>query len=277
MGISVVHDNPQCIWTPIQDSATIYVGGIVTVNTDAPTEGITMLPDAAGIANVTNLDIPLGVCIGTNRTAPVFNTTYNCEYITDPGASDPHDGASIDYGMVEGPWAKGDPVAMAKIAIIDPTTVLRAPLFNAAVGTAPTLLTGTAADTDGLGVTTNAAQFTPEAYPMATIYCRSGGNAGAYRLLDTVSSTVHTWDKAMRNDTAIGDTFVAVPMRFFGPSTVMFDATSASFIDVADAPVLAGTNRWSIIVLRLDLSEAGNEYVEFRFDTGHFGAYITNA
>ncbi|MFH1562844.1 MAG: hypothetical protein ABIF11_05440 [Nitrospirota bacterium] len=277
MPIEVVNGSPGTIWTPLKDSATVYVGSLVTCDISAPAEGIEILPDAAGVFNETNNDMPLGVCIGTNRLTPLFNTTYKCEYITDPGATDAHDGASIQYYTQGDIWAKGDPIAMAKIALITPSTLLKASIFNAAVGTGPTVMTVTTGSSDGLGITTNATQFTPEAYPTATIYCRTGANAGAYRLLDAASSTVHTWDKAVRNDIAVGDTFVAVPMRFFGPSQIMFDGVSASFVDCADAPVLAGTNRWSVIVTRLDLAEAGKETVEFYFDAVHFSALATRA
>lgn len=270
MTISVVHGSPQTIWVPVEAAATVYVGGIVAVNSSAPTEGVTMLPDASGAFNITNTDVPFGVCIGTNRKNPLYNSTYKTEYITAPAAADAHDGASIEYTGVEGPWAKGDPVPMVKIAVITPNTVLRAPIYNAAVGTAPTEVTSTNTSSDGLGITTGAIDFTPENTSTATIYCRSGANAGAYRLLDDSSTTVHTWDKAMRNDIAVGDTFVVVPVRTHGFSTVMFDSTTAAYIDCADANVIAGTDRWGITVLRLDLSTAGNEYCEFMFASGHF-------
>ncbi len=275
--ISVVQGSPQNIWVPIQDAATVYVGGICAVNTSAPTEGVTMLPDAAGVANVTNHDVPFGVVVGTNRVTPLFDTTYNTEYITGPAAADPHDGASIEYTGVEGPYGKGDPIAMVEVSLITPETVLRADIYNAATGTAPTVVTVTTASTTGLGCTTGSIDFTGIAQPLQTFYCRTGANAGSYRMSDSNSATVHTWDTALKSDVAVGDTFVAVPMRTHGPSTVMFDATCAAWIDCADAPVLAGTDRWSIIVHRLDLSVAGSEYCEFRFDTGHFGAYITTA
>jgi len=267
MGITVVQGSPQSIWCPLLDSTTIYVGGLVGLDSSSfDTEGIQMLPQAAGASNTTNKDIPFGVCIGTNRYTPVFDTTGKCEYITDPGAADAHDGASIDYRMVEGPWAKGDPIAMAHVAVIDCTTVLRAPIYNAAVGTAPTLLTCTSGNTSGLAATTNATQFTPVA-GLSTIYCRSGNNAGAYRILDTTSTTVHAWDRAMRSDTVVGDTFVATGLRFQGVAYCQIGATYASYIDASASPA---TNYFVINVLRLDLSEAGNEYVEFQFTAENF-------
>ena len=276
-GISVAHGNPQTIWVPIEDTATVYVGGLATVNTSAPTEGVTMLPDASGVANVSNEDIPLYVVIGTNRKIPLFDATYKCEYITGPAAVDPHGGASIEYFGVEGPYSLGDPIPMVKVACLDPTTVLRAPLYNAAVGTAPTEVAVTVQSTDGLGMTCAAIDFTAVAAPWQTFYFRSGGNAGTYRMSDAAHATVHTWDTATVADIEVGDKDVAAPCRTHGISTVMFDDVSASFIDVADAPVANGTDRWAINVRRLDLSRAGEEFVEFNFDSGHFGQYITNA
>lgn len=277
MGITVVHGSPQSVWYPMKPGATIYVGGLVSLDESAPSEGVEQLPDAAGVANLTNLDIPLGVCIGTNRFDPLHSTTYNTDYITDPGATDAHDGASIDFRMVEGPWAKGDPIAMVRVALINQNTVLRAPIYNAAVGTAPSLLTVTTGDTDGLGCTTNAADFTGIATNLQTFYFRTGNNAGVYRITDSASSTVHAWDRATKTDVAVGDTGVMVPMRTHGTSTVMFDATTAAYIDCADAPVAAATNRWVINVIRLDLSTAGNEYVEFTFNGVHFNRFRNTA
>jgi len=268
MGIEVVQGSPQTIWCPMEDAVTLYVGGMVMHDTTGPLHGVEPLDAAAGAFNLTNSDAPFGVVIGTNRKNPVYNTTYNAEYITSPAAADAHDGASIDYVGVEGVWAKGDPIPMVKVAIITPCTVLRAPLYATAYGTAPALLTATAITAAGLGCTTNAIDFTNEAQ-MSTIYCRKGANAGSYRITDTTSTTVHTWTIAMRNEVAIGDTFVAVPLRFQGFSTVQFDV-AATYLECDTTPAVAGTNLWGINVLRLDLSEPGKEYCEFMFGSGHF-------
>ena len=272
VGISVVQGSPQSVWMPLETGATVHVGSLVMKTTASPTEGVLTLADSAGVYNETNCNVPLGVCIGTNRKNPLYSSTYLTEYITEPGEADPHGGASIEYVGVEGPWAKGDPIAMVKVALIDPSTVLRAPIRNAAIGTAPTLLTATNVthDADGKGVTTNTSECASITTPLSTIYCRTGANAGAYRLCDTASASIHAWDTAMRNDCVYGDTFVLVPVRTHGLSTVMFDATTAMFIDSADDPVANGTARWGINVVRLDLSTAGNEYCEFSFLTNHF-------
>lgn len=273
MGFTVVHDSPHTIWCPMTPAITLYVGQLVMVDQSGPQEGVEPLDVAAGVANETNMDQPFGVVIGTNRKSPLYDTTYLCEYITSPAAADAHDGASIDYVGVEGPWAKGDPIPMVKVAIITPSTVLRGKLFATAYGTAPALLTATAADTNGLGVTTNAADFTPVAEHLNTIYCRSGANAGSYRHTDATSTTVHTWDVAMRSDTAIGDTFVMAPMRFQGPSTVQL-STDAMYFECDAEPHVDASNHYIINVLRLDLSVAGSEYVEFFFSSVHFCHYI---
>jgi len=208
--------------------------------------------------------------VGTNRKNPLYSTTYNCEYITSPTVADPYGGSANDYVGVEGVWPKGDPLPMVKVAIITPSTVLRGPIRCGAIGTGLDLLTvTTSCGGDGIGCTTNSAQFTPTADNMQTIYCRSGGNAGAYRTTDTTSTTAHTWDWAFRNTVAVGDTFVMAPVRYQGKSAVYFD-TQSMWIDGDSAPVLAGTNRWHINVLRLDLSEANNEYCEFMFGVNHF-------
>ena len=268
MPIEVVHGSPQTVWVPIKDATTIYVGGIVSLDNSsvADDSGIQMIPQASGASNGSNLDIPLGVCIGTNRKTPLFDTTAKCEYITSPAADDAHDGSSIEYYTQGDIWAKGDCIALAKVAIIDPCTVLRASLFNGAVGTAPTLLTCTTGNANGTAQTSNATQHTP-VNGLATIFCRTGANAGAYRITYNVSTTAHTWYTAMRNDTVVGDTFVSVPLRHFGVSYVQIGATYASYVDVGQN---AGTSYFVINVLELNLKETGKEYVIFRFDGDNF-------
>ena len=272
-GMSIVQGSPQSIWMPIRPATTIYVGGIVADDSSAPEEGVIVLPDPTGIAGGTGLDMPLGICIGTNRKNPLFDSTELTEYITSPAAGDAHDGASIEYVGVEGPWAKGDPIPMVKVALIDPGTVIKAPIRNAAIKTAITLLTVTSQDTGGgtgVGCTTGAADFTGTADNMQTIHFRTGESAGSYRHTDSASATVHTWDLATRGDINVGDTCVMAPLRSYGLSTVLFDDTTAMFIDAADAPVLAGTTRYCISVVRLDLATPGYEYAEFKFQPMHF-------
>jgi len=268
MAFSVVHGSPQTLWCPIEDDVTLYHGQLVQQNMSAPVYGVEPLDVACGVFNETNYDIPFGVVIGDNQKNPLYNSTYKAGYITAPAVTDAHDGSSLDYVGVEGPWSKGDPIPMVKVAVIDPCTVLRGPIYHTAYGTPPTLLTATSITAAGLAATTNSDGFTGEAR-MNTIYCRTGANAGSYRITDTSSTTVHTWARSMRNELAVGDTFVHVPIRFQGFSTIDFDS-AAMYIDGFHTPAVVGTDSFGVIVYRLDLSEAGKEYCEFRFIANHF-------
>jgi len=269
--ITVVHDSPQTIWCPMSDAVTLYQGQIVMHDTSGPLRGVEPLDDASGAFNLSNSDVPFGVVIGNNLKNKLYDGTYGYEYITSPAAADPYGGSANEYTGVEGPWAKGDPVAMVKVALITPSTILSAPIYSTTPGNPLTVLTvTTSCGGDGIGCTTNATQFTPIVSNMNTIYCRTGGNAGTYRNTDSTSTTVHTWDIAMRNTVAVGDTFVMAPVRMQGFSTVQFDADYGNFIEGQTSPAVAGTNLWAINVIRLDLSEAGKEYCEFMFSSIHF-------
>jgi len=276
MPITIAQGSPQSIWVPIKDSDVVYIGGLVAIDRDGPAEGVEMLPDAGGISNVDNNDVPYGVIIGTNLKRYLHSATYKCGYITGQAAADPHDGAALEYTGVEGPYSKGDEIAMVKIALITPDTVLKASLYKGAIGTPLTERTVTAGDTDGTGCTVAASDFTPIAHPMQTVYFRKGANAGTYRMVDQASATALEWDTACVYDTVVGDVLVMAPVRTHGFSTVCFDATTMSFIDVEDDAVLTADNRFTINVIRLDLREQGKEFVEFLFDISHFGHSVVS-
>ena len=261
--------NQQHIWVPVLAGQTIYTGSLVSVDVAAPLEGVMPLQVAVGASNTTNKDIPLGVVVGNNNISAnnVFSTTYKTDYITAAAAGAAYN-STTQYQGVEGPWAKGDPIAMVKVAVIDPCTILRGSLFNAAVGTAPTEATVTVGSgTDGIGCTSTAVEVASVAN-LATLYARSGKNRGTYRTLTSASTTAHVWLQAMYKDMEIGDKIVVVGLRPWGPC-LCYIHVSGLYIDTS---ATAATNTWCIHVVRLDLSEAGKEYVEFRFDTDHFCA-----
>jgi len=265
--ISIVGDAPQLIWATIKPSATIYVGSLVSIDQSALDEGFVVRPIAAGASNTTNKDMPYGVCVGTNRKIPVYSSTYNAEYITDPGVTGVRTDTT-EYVGVEGVYGKGSKQAMVQIALIDANTVLRAPIRNNAIGTAISELTSSAGNANGLTVTTGACDFTPVAN-LCTIYARSGVNAGQYRITDDTSTTVAAWDREMLSTTATtGEKYVRVPLRPQGVSYITIgDGTVASYIDASKTPA---TDYDIVHVVRLDLSTAGNEYAEFKFDADAF-------
>jgi hypothetical protein len=231
----------------------------------APLQGVEVMDVAAGAANVTNLDAPFGVVVGNNLRGPnkVYDTSG--EYITAGAEAAWHDNTT-QYEGVEGPLGYGVSGEMVEYIPITGETVLRGPIRNAAIGTAITeVAVTTASGAGGDGCTTAAVDFTPVA-AMATLYCRTGANMGVYRHLETTSTTVHTWVPAMPADVAVGDTFVAAPLRMFGTCRAYIDSLGVYI----DASAGLTTNYLLIDVLRLDLSVAGDEYVEFRFNPINF-------
>ena len=259
MGFSIVHGSPHVLWAPIVDADTIYVGQIVACQAN---EGIVPIGAASGANDGTGKQVPWGIVIGTNNYTPVYDSTYQTDKIVDatPLAS------TTDFRGHDGVWAKGDKVAMAKIALIDPCTIIRGSLYNAAVGTATTVGTVITGDANGVSCTVNALEVAGVA-TLASLYFRTGANAGAYRITDDSSTTAVTWDKPTTAAVAIGDTLVrANGLRVLGPSRCQFD-TESIYINTAAALT---SDYWGIDVIRLDLREAGKEHVDFRFNADHF-------
>ena len=265
MGFSVVHDSPQPIWVPVLAAQTVYNGSIVAVDTATPLEGVLPLPVAAGASNTTNKDIPFGVVVGNNNIAGV---TGGDSYITAAAAGAAY-GSTTQYQGVEGPWAKGDPIAMVKVQVISPSTVLRADLFDTTHGTAQAEVTvTTGSGTDGLDCVTGASTVATVAN-FSTIYMRSGANMGVYRTLTSASTTTHTWLQAMKSQVAIGDKALVVNgFRPYAKAICQTDSTGRFF----DTNAALTSHYFIINVLRLDLSEAGKEYVEFQFNADNFCA-----
>lgn len=271
MGFNVVHGSPQTIWAPVDNAdrsswETLRVGQLVYCGSD----GVLNLGQASGIADLTGEKRPYGVVVGDNNYRPLHDTTYMTNYIT---AYDPHSNTTETVG-VEGPTIKGDSAAYVQIAVIDPCTVLRGQIFNSTYGTAITAGTVTTGSTTGAGFTCSGGlsdASTPVA-DLGTVYCRTGANAGIYRVTTDTSATVKTVGMYFPRDVAIGDTFVNVQMRPWGESYVQTDA-EAMFFDASANPA---TNYWIINVIRLDLSEAGREYVEFTFSSDHFCKLTTS-
>jgi hypothetical protein len=267
MAFTVVHPiHSQTLWAPVEVGETVYVGSIIGMDTATPLSGVQPLPVAVGAANVTNLDVPLGVVVGTNNVSGnlVYDSTYNAEYITAGTEASAHD-STTQFQGVEGPLRED--YAMVEYIPITAETVLRGSIFNAAVGTAPAVVTvTTGSGADGLDMTTGASTVATVAN-FATAYCRTGANMGRYRILTTASTTTHEFTPALKADVAVGDTFVIVNgLRPFGMSYAYIDSEGL-YIDSSAA--LTG-NYLMIDVLRLELSEAGNEYVEFRFSPVNF-------
>jgi len=270
MPISQAYGTPQAIWFPI-GTATVYDGACICADITAlaDDECFIQLPIASGAYNVSNYDIPLAAVIGNNLRRPTYNSTGLCNYIT---GVNPHD-STTEYVSTGGHLAAGAREAMVKATLIDPTTILRTQLVVDAPGTPPTVVTGlSAASSTGVALTTGACDvITIDGY--ATIYFRSGLNKGQYRKLDSASLTVHTWNVPTYADTAVGDTAVVVNVNMFGLSRVQLAATYCNCIDIDDG---CASNYYGIDVIRLNLAEAGNEYVEFRWNIMNFSPFASD-
>lgn len=256
----------QTMWVPVTGTAELYAGQIV----EWSGEGVDIIDVASGAWDATGETAIAGLVISTNNKNKVFHgggtvSGFAGEQIT---------GVATQANMVReafghgGMYNKHEKMALVEIALLDSTTRLRGSIFNAAYGTAPSLLTATAVDTDGLTETTNACNFTPVA-DLATIYCRKGANAGLYRVTDDTSTTVATHDHAWPKDCAVDDKFVRVNMKQ-GLSRAYIDAYGLYF----DVSAALTTNYYGIHVDYLNLRVAGNEYCEFRFVNKHFGGSI---
>lgn len=262
MGFEVVSANPHMVWAPIVDSDTCYVGQLVDCQ---GAEGVAPLGAAAGAADTTAQVVPFGVVVGTNNKTPSFDSTYKADKIVE---ATPH-GTTTEFTGVEGPLRVGGHTeAMVKIALITPETIIRGKIFNAAYGTAPTVGTVTTGSTTGKAATgTSALCDVAGVAVLGTVYFRSGANQGIYRITDDTSTTALTWDKATPYDVAVNDTLVRINgLRPVGTSYMQTDSES-TYIDCSAALT---ADYWVIEVVRLDLSTAGSEYVDFRFGMDHF-------
>lgn len=262
----VVHGSPQSVWAQIVDSDTVYVGSIVT----ASDEGVKPIAAASGSADCTNRQVLYGVCVGTNNRPDSFDTTYNTQKITD---ATPASSTTEFMPLGDGPHPNGAKgVAHARIAIITPSTVLRAPIVKGAVGT--NLTTGTITTDGATSCTVNQLGFADAGVKSTweTVYFRTGRYAGEYRVLDSRSSISLTWDKSLYSSTATGDTLVVCTgARPNGPARLTFLAEGTA----VDGAGSNSADWFAVNIVRLDLTEAGKEYVEFCFQPSHFNDYRT--
>lgn len=264
MGFKVISETPQTVWAPITDSDTLYIGQLVKC---AGNEGVQPAGTASGNADTTGKGYLYGIIVGTSNSTPLYNSTYKTEYITD---ATPKASTTIFTG-VEGPWSKGDHQAMVEIAIINPSTVIRGPIYKGAVGTV--LPEHTVAASKGhyanctLDSTPKAGFSAGDAVGYMTAYFRTGSNAGTYRLLDSTSSVSLTWDKNLYASASNDDKVILVNgLRPNGYSKFYLDSESL-FINNANT---ASANYYIGSVVRLDLRESGNEFCDFTFAPCHF-------
>ena len=263
MGFHVVQGSPQSIWARVDGTDTLYAGQLVTGSSD----GVLPMTAATGDADTTGKAVPFGVVVGNNNRTPLFNTTYDAEYITAVVAQ--ADQLAREGALVEGVTPKRETTAMVEIDLIDPTTYLYGPIYNAAYGTAPTVQTISVAQSDGM--------ITPETWSNAdataftadesTIHMRTGLNKGLQRIGVNTSRTAPAVTHAFPYDNTTSDTGLQVPIREIGTAKVQFDGES-TYIDAAGIDYSSAF--YVIEVIKLDLQVASKEHCVFRFGADHF-------
>jgi hypothetical protein len=272
MNASIAYESsPFKKWVPLSgDAATVfYQGSIVTTvkaNADVTQDGVLLMGAAVGVADTTAKRIPCGLILGFNTmTETSSGGRAMCTAIASSSqhaATAQYMGGSNNIGIVR------DGRPKAEIAVIDPCTYIKMPIWNATFGTAISVGTVTAAgvSTSGAGFTSSTVSdcSTPVA-GMGTVYCRKGANKGVSRVTSDTSQTVKTVYDYFLDDIAAGDQFVSVPFRE-GMSYVQLDATS-TFIDASQN---SATHYYIVDVVELNLATPGEEYAIFRFTSEHF-------
>lgn len=275
MGFSVVDEPIRTFWCATDASSTYYVGQLVSYSNASGSVGsangtVKPLIAAAGAFDTTNKQIIAGIVVGIDARTPKYATVGSHSLQWEAGVATSALQLARDWTGAEGMYIKGDPQVLVQVALIGPETVVKGNICNAALGTAPTELTATVStDADGMvsaNVTTGACDFTNVTL-MGSIYCRSGKNAGLYRVSADTSTTAPQVTTAFPYNTVVGDKFVRVPLKQ-GISTAKI--ASGLYIDCSANPVEAGTNLFHLNVLRLDLAVSGAEVAYFQFGSDHF-------
>ena len=255
MGFHIVKtDSQNSYWLPVgypTTTDTVYVGAIVKWSYN----GVVPLGGAGANPDVTNY--PLGIVRALNNRTPAYSSTYNAEYVASVQSQALQ--LARDWAFQEGMYSKSDPQPLALVDIITPSTVIEGPIRNAAIGTAPgvvTFTTGCAAGITG-GVHGNADVALLANNNM--YYARTGLNRGLCRGSYANSQTTPTFYTAWPYAIAIGDTMVATNVGL-GEQKIDFNVEN---LWVENSAAL--TNYFSVFVLSMDLREAGKESLQFSF------------
>lgn len=273
-GFSIAEGTARTFWVAGDSASTYYQGQLVAWNASAGAANIgtvTPLPAASGIIDATGEVVIAGIVVGFDWKTPEIDSTYKIPKLTGACTTQAHVAARTAAGVYNqgrGMYNVGDHQPLLEIAPVGPDTLIKGYIMETA-GTAPTVVTSTAADTTGgtTALTTNACAFTPVANT-CSIYCRKGTNMGIWRTTNDTSTTAPDVTIAFPNDIAIGDQFVRLSIKQ-GFSHIQMAANPLStFID----NTLSGgtTNSYGVYVYYIDAREAGKEYAIFKFDGIHF-------
>ena len=269
IGSIAYNSSPLKIWMPLSgDAATVfYEGAIVTTvkgNSDLTQDGLLLSGAAAGAADTTAKKPPFGIITGFNTMSPTYTSGRQTGTAV---ASASLYGSTAEYMSS---WSNhsspNEGRLHAEVAIIDPSTYVKMPIFVSAWGTALSVRKATAASSAGGAVVVDGNPNFTTVNGLQTCYCRKGGNAGCYRITSGAGDTT-TWTAIdeWKNNIAIGDEFLTAPLRL-GTSYLQLDATG-TYIEGSASPA---TSYYTVTCVEINLQTAGEEYAIFRFNTTHF-------
>ena len=263
-GFRIVEGPQDAKWFPIATANTVMIGQIVKYPSNAAGQGVQPLGAASDAGQTTANGVPFGIVIAVNNRTPVSNATYSTQYATQVNTQ-----ATVlarDYFGVEGMWSKSDPQAFALVELITPVSVIAGPIMKTAYGTAPGLVTCSTVDTNGLsGMIHSAGDAAAYDIGGNMYYCRTGLNAGLYRSANAVSSdTTPTFEQPWPYVWTVGDTFSLINFGV-GRQKIQFQATTGMYIDNAANTTASGAH-FKVYVLSMDLTTAGRETAQFRFE-----------
>jgi len=239
----------------LQIGETCYTGQLLQTGLTGGAGGAVQIADVASEAHEDDLPI-MGICSGVH-------------VIDDAGWNTTNYGDTATYDTTKANQVANDPIGACHVEttlIISNSTLVRAPIYNAAYGTALTECSITTANAAGTTLTHVGYAVTDMADDLCMAYCRSGNSRGHYRVITTsTSTTVQTLTIAMPYGTAVGDVFVMCSC-VFGMGGLDFPAT-ANCID--------GNNDmnayYDVYYHDVNLEESGREFATMAFYSTAFG------
>lgn len=231
----------------LQISETCYTGQLLQSGLTAGAGGAVQIADVASEANENDLPI-IGIATGNH-------------VINDSGWSASNYGDTCTYDTTAANQLANDPVGACHVEttlIIPFITLVRAPIYNAAFGTALTEMVITTAHSAGTTVTHANDAITDIADDLSIIYCREGASRGHYRVNTTsTSANAQAVTIAFPYGLAIGDKMVCASC-VFGGGGLDFPST-ANCID--------GNNDmnayYDVFYHDINLEVSGKEYAVF--------------
>jgi len=271
MPFKVVEGGGKTKWVPASYGSganTFYIGQLVTTQNAAATSfvsnGVVPLGAAVGAIDTTDKKVPVGVVVGIGIKSPSYDSTYKALTVTSVASVAAQAALSP---LHVGSFPKYDGRVFLEIEPINAETIIQGTLYQSTFGTALSARTATAVNaTAGLGFTTATVGITPTAN-MHSWYCRSGANKGLTRAAYDASATAHTFYTYWPKTLAIGDVFTFAPFKEYGPCYMQIDAAGMFVDGLGDY----ATNYYGIFIERLNLSKVGQETIDFRFNSDHFG------